>query len=159
MTGRAEALRLAAFVAVTRGTDPDYYLRRVHRWYSREFHTPLHLVDELSPDDVLRAYFEVNFETMVEGNDQEAVNKERDYLLQTDQDRREERFRADRDKAEADDYAKRIRAEEKAKGEQQSRDAVDLAAAVEKVKVALGDLPDRVAINFGSLGDEEPLGQ
>lgn len=65
-----EALRTLALadVAEARAGRPqgDYVLRRIFRWYSETFHTPLHLVDDLPLDDVLTAYYEANFEGMEE---------------------------------------------------------------------------------------------
>jgi len=42
--------------------DQEYQTRRILRWYSREFHTPLHVVSTLPLDDVFQAFFETHFE-------------------------------------------------------------------------------------------------
>lgn len=44
--------------------DADWEVRQVLRWYSRTFHTPLHEVEELAPEDVFRAWFETRYEQM-----------------------------------------------------------------------------------------------
>ena len=56
-------------IALANVSDPttEYFYRYVCRWYSKTFHTPLHVVlTELSPSDVLIAYFEEGYETMDE---------------------------------------------------------------------------------------------
>jgi hypothetical protein len=44
--------------------DGDYFIRKVFRWYSKEFSTPLHEVLELPLDDVLTHYWESQYEQM-----------------------------------------------------------------------------------------------
>jgi len=44
----------------------DYHYRHIARWYSRQFHTPLHVVDELPLIGVLTAFFEEKYENMEE---------------------------------------------------------------------------------------------
>lgn len=56
-----DALRLRALRSVWK-PDYDSSLRRIFRWYSEKFHTPLHEVPDLPLHDVLQAYFEVAFE-------------------------------------------------------------------------------------------------
>lgn len=48
------------------GGDPGYFLRKVHRWYSRNLNTPLHLVYDLPTEDVLQAYYETLYEDMTD---------------------------------------------------------------------------------------------
>jgi hypothetical protein len=69
----AEAVRLIALDLVfnsqrktPKELDPDYPVRRIFRWYSKAFHTPLHLVEELPLYDVLLAYWEEQFEALNE---------------------------------------------------------------------------------------------
>lgn len=59
-------LRLLALRAVLKPTkDPEYNLRRIFRWYSRTFNTPLHVVADLPLDDILQNYYEVTYEDLV----------------------------------------------------------------------------------------------
>ena len=81
------ALRLAAMAAVKK-PDPEYNLRAIHRWYSKTFYTPLHVVADLDPEDVYTAYFETHYEEM----DEEAREAEIKELLETP----EEAIEADR---------------------------------------------------------------
>lgn len=57
------AICLEALHAVMNG-DSAYQVRRILRWYSREFHTPLHVVEDLPLDDVIQVYFECEFEVL-----------------------------------------------------------------------------------------------
>lgn len=59
-----------------KGVDSDYELRQIFRWYSKTFSTPLHQVVELPLEDVLRAWYEEEFEGMKE-EDLEQVVRER----------------------------------------------------------------------------------
>lgn len=43
---------------------PAYMLRRIARWYSTEFSTPLHQVDELPLDDLMQAWYESQYEEL-----------------------------------------------------------------------------------------------
>ena len=42
----------------------DFQLRSIFRWYSKTFHTPLHIVEELPEFDILQAYFEDQYEQL-----------------------------------------------------------------------------------------------
>lgn len=66
-----KALRLIALKEVAAEvSSADYALRKVFRWYSKEFHTPLHQVDEIPIDDILRHYYEYNFEQLADSSSQ-----------------------------------------------------------------------------------------
>ena len=58
-----KAMRLCSYGAVKK-KDNEYLLRFVCRWYSREFHTPLHLVENYPVEEVLQHFFECRYETM-----------------------------------------------------------------------------------------------
>lgn len=70
-----DAVRLAALGAVAADSDSEYGLRKVFRWYSKTFYTPLHEVDALPLEDVLTAYWEEHFEQMEEQALEDAVAK------------------------------------------------------------------------------------
>lgn len=63
--------------------DRRRFFRRIFRWYSREFATPLHLVEELPVVDVLRNYYEAKVDEM----DDEALEAERLLLIETEAER------------------------------------------------------------------------
>lgn len=91
------AIRLISFREVTqKPSDVEYGLRRIFRWYSTTFHTPLHTVEELPLQDILVAYYESKYEDM-EPVDLEA---EREELLSTEVVRQKKN--ADRDAEAAD---------------------------------------------------------
>ena len=56
-------LQLSALEAVLTNSFA-HFERKVRRWFSKTFHTPLHTVDKLSWDYVLTHYYESIFENM-----------------------------------------------------------------------------------------------
>ena len=84
-----EALLVSALRGAVKPTAEDY-LKKVFRWNSKTFATPLHQVGDLPLDDVLGAYFEEQFADM----GQEELEAEI-RLVTEDADEREARERAD----------------------------------------------------------------
>lgn len=73
----------------------EYYMRLVTRWYSKTYHTPLHIVEEEVPlEDILLAYFEEKYEAM-ELDEREGVLAE---LTETDEQRVERLKKEDEEK-------------------------------------------------------------
>ena len=103
----ASAIRAQALLAVLK-PDQDYEVRRILRWYSKTFFTPLPVVEEMPFDDVLRDYFECHFEEMEE----DALEQIRLDLIETDEDRNKRLRAIDEEKADADEYARIVRQEE-----------------------------------------------
>lgn len=60
-----EAAQIRALLSVIQ-QDTEYHVRRIQRWYSKTFATPLHEVEDLPLEDVLLVYFEEAFESMPE---------------------------------------------------------------------------------------------
>lgn len=58
-----DRIRLSALRAVWK-PDTDAIIRRICRWYSKEYHTPLADVPDLPLDDILQAWFESNYENL-----------------------------------------------------------------------------------------------
>jgi primosomal protein N' len=58
-----EAIRTQALLDVME-EDFLYHYRRICRWYSQRFYTPLPQVETMHEDEVLRAFFETRFEEM-----------------------------------------------------------------------------------------------
>jgi hypothetical protein len=103
-----EAIRIQALRDVISGSDQDYLLRKIHRWYSKTFSTPLHEALDLPLEDVVRAWFEERFE----GLESEQLEELRQEILETPSER-EARLRvADAEAAEADEFAKLVEEEE-----------------------------------------------
>lgn len=60
---RIEAIRIRALRAVWR-PDHEALMRRIFRWYSEKYHTPLHLVQDLPEEDILQTWFEVQYQEL-----------------------------------------------------------------------------------------------
>jgi hypothetical protein len=58
-----DATKTKALKAIVK-PDMAASLRRIFRWYSKTFSTPLHIVDDLPLEDILQAYFEDMYENM-----------------------------------------------------------------------------------------------
>ena len=63
--------------------DSDFEVRRILRWYSKTFHTPLHEVEDLPSGEVFRAYFEDSIADM----HREQLLEQARLLLETPEDR------------------------------------------------------------------------
>ena len=62
-------IQILALDAVENTTFDSFY-RKVSRWYSKEFSTPLHIVESLDPIHVLQHYYEERFGEAYQPNDQ-----------------------------------------------------------------------------------------
>lgn len=110
-----KTLRILAMREVTRdASTPEYALRRIMRWYSKEFSTPLHVVNDLPLHDVLTHYYEANYENLSEDNDK-LIDEMRE-LSMTDDEQAAEQARKDR--AEYEDYLFNKETEEEAEVQQ-----------------------------------------
>ena len=72
--------------------------RRIFRWYSKNFSTPLHEVADLPLEDVLQAYYEDTYERL----DKDQIEPIRARLAETDDDRLR-RLEEEEENAEDDD--------------------------------------------------------
>ncbi len=102
-----ESIQHEAMQAVV-DPDDEAWIRRVCRFYSRTFHTPLHLVRELPLEDVLLAYFEELFEGLSEEDREERI----EFLLATPEERKKlgdrEKVLGERDDAFLDNLNKAV---------------------------------------------------
>lgn len=71
-------------------------MRRIFRWYSERFHTPLHLVEDIPLTDILQAFFEVQYEEL----DPEERHNLAIHLLETPEERAQREL-ADKSSEEA----------------------------------------------------------
>jgi hypothetical protein len=76
----AEALRLTAlrdvyFARNGLADEHGFNLRRIFRWYSHYFCTPLHVVEALPQIDVVRAYWEQRYEDLDDEQLEDAVRQ------------------------------------------------------------------------------------
>jgi primosomal protein N' len=80
-----EQLKQIALANVASPTS-EYYYRMICRWYSKTFHTPLHVVFTLPIQDIFLAYFEEGYEMM----DEEKKFEEMIRVIDPDFDAKEE---------------------------------------------------------------------
>ncbi len=99
-----QQIALAAIVA----PDAEAHYRRIFRWYSKTFATPLHEVAALPLYDVLLAYYEDRYELLDE-KEREAV---RVVLAETQSERSERLAAKDKDAQADDEWVAQIEAEE-----------------------------------------------
>jgi hypothetical protein len=104
------AIRLRALGAVVK-PNKDYIIRKVLRWYSKTFFTPLAQVEDLPLEDVFQAFYEEKYAEMSE----EEVEAERQELLTSDQDRYEQILAEEAEEAEMFETGKLMAAQMRAK--------------------------------------------
>ncbi len=75
------AIKILALKAADQPDWEDWY-RRICRWYSREFSTPLPQVMQMAEQEILQTYFEDKYEQMATSGD-ETVRKEYENLKET----------------------------------------------------------------------------
>lgn len=143
------AIRIQALRDVLKEPE-EYQFRAVFRWYSKTFHTPLHLVERLPLEDVLQAYYEEQFEEMEEPE----LHHEIDELTQTDEERQALKQSAETKSAADDEFIKFA--------QQQAAQTVK-SLPVTKPSAVVEPEPD-IKVNFidsnllEEFGDQDPLG-
>ena len=105
-----KAIQLQALLAVIKPDDAAE-TRKIVRWFSKTFHTPIAQVEEMPFEDVLQVYYEEKFEEMSE-DDLEKVKTE---LLESPLEKATRLKAEDAERADADLFAKLVEAEEKTK--------------------------------------------
>jgi len=125
--------------------DLDYLLRDIFRWYSKEFVTPLHVVETLPLEDVLRHYYEVKYAELSEHERLEEI----DRLLLTEEALRIRKEQEDADDADAFEYAKAAEKVEKSKAQAKEdlKPRVEPEATLPKLK-DMKELPQDMEITF-----------
>jgi hypothetical protein len=170
-----QQVRILALRNVRKGTI-DYHIRRIFRWYSKTFNTPIAAVEELPFEDVLLAYYEDHFENLSESR----ITEEVEETLLTDKQRREREIEEEVSKGISDDefleqaklaeIERRKKAEERkaqeGKAEQIIEKLESLGTAIKKLDlatVAKPEIPREIKIlpmpDLSSLDDlpaEEP---
>ncbi len=89
------AIRINALEAVLSGDSQEYIFRHILRWYSKNFYTPLHVVETIPLEDVLTAYYESKYEEMKDIE----LDMEKSSLLETDEEKAMRLRKEDEDKA------------------------------------------------------------
>jgi hypothetical protein len=112
--GIVKAARLLALKSVL-NPDEDYYLRRVFRWYSRTFHTPLHVVPDLPLEDILEAYYEHVYEEIVAEDEPDKVNSAIRELVETEEERIQREMEEEGQDLVTEDFLRKVMEEEEIK--------------------------------------------
>lgn len=144
---------VAMYSVISEGN--EYVLRNIFRWYSKEFATPLHIVESLPLDDVLRHYYEVHFSEL---NDQERA-EEIDRILLTEEKLRQRKTQEDADDADAYEFGKAAEQAEKIKEQKKAKekkpDPPSAPASLPDVSLKdLKELPPDIDIKFIDSDDE-----
>lgn len=108
-----------AFLSVLR-PDYDAWIRKVCRWYSRTFKTPLDQVEDLPINYVLQHYWETVFDEMEDAEKRQALME----LLETPEDRKK---RVEQEQRAEEDFVAAAQAEvdkEKIKNKQTLKKAI-----------------------------------
>jgi hypothetical protein len=109
------SLRVIAMRNVLSKNPPnDYTMRYISRWYSKEFSTPLHVVDTLPRHDVLLAYYESMYSEMKEDPKREQELNEHIQELVSPKDQ----SKAEAEKVEAFEFEKLVEEQEAKKGKE-----------------------------------------
>jgi uncharacterized protein (UPF0147 family) len=160
-----ESIRVKALLDVMEGHF-EYHFRRICRWYSTTFHTPLAEVDSLPMDFVLQAFFENRFEDMSKA-------ERKKLALEMTESEAEQKVRLAKEKAGSDEaFTKRIRKQaikdaKKAKDKAQATKeaaAATIASMADQEMVGTPNMPDlpEISMSFdGSgnlIGNEESFG-
>ena len=107
-----KAIKLLSFRNVTsQDADAEYILRKIFRWYSKTFYTPLHTIPDLPLEDVLQAYYECHYEEL----NLDQLEEERKLLIITPEEEEETNKQKDANAAESFEFMKEVEEEEKAK--------------------------------------------
>ena len=105
-----QAVRLRALAAVLH-PDRDYLIRRTIRWFSKTFHTPVAVVEELPLEEIVSTYYEEQYAQMTP----EQQQQEREDLLLSDEDRQAQVLAEEAEEAEMYEMSRLVVAEEEAK--------------------------------------------
>lgn len=112
--GLVKAARLLALKAVL-FPDENYYLRRVFRWYSRTYHTPLHIVPDLPLEDILEAYYEHVYEEVVAEDEPGKIEQAIRELIETEEERIKREMEEESQDIVTEDFLRKVMAEEEIK--------------------------------------------
>ncbi len=121
-----KAERILAMREVLRHHDgnpsEEFWLREVFRWYSETFSTPLHLVETLPVQDVVRHYYESTYKKVVENENASDLLVELQDLCSTEEEQRIEAEKKARAAMDEWKFLKDTEAEEKAAAEKRQKE-------------------------------------
>jgi hypothetical protein len=147
------ALRILALHEVVKANkgnpSADYVMRKIFMWYSEKFHTPLHQVDDLPVDDVMRAYYEYSYANASD----EGMEKELWRLTRTEQELDEEKRKKDEDELYFYEETKATLAEEEAAAVAAEKARLDKLKKIPVQRRVPGALKPQPGTKAGSMPD------
>jgi len=139
-----KALKIIALNNVVNGSE-DYELRRIFRWFSKTFNTPLHYVEELPIETVLQHYYENAYEEL-RSEDYREFEQEWSELIENEKERKERLQKAEAEKASEEEFLRISQEMAKKAAEKKS---ITLKGVGEQVPKIEEKVPDS-----GTLGKE-----
>ena len=134
------ALQVKALGSVLK-PDYDYLLRKVYRWFSRTYATPLDQAYEIPIEEVLQAWFEERYEGMDEADREE----EKVLLFETDRERAVRQNEEDRRKAEDEDALLIVQASVLKQEEKEAKKKGEIAPTVPGAQIV--SIPKQSLLN------------
>lgn len=117
----------------------EYHIRKLYRWYSKQFHTPLQECFDIPVEIVLMHFFEEKYEAMNEEELQEEVHS----LLETEDQRKERIEQEEQDKvAEYEMFRLAAQHNKKIEGKKKKLSETDLPASISKLTQKLNDVSE-----------------
>ena len=151
---------MLAMHGVVNGTG-EYNIRYIFRWYSKEFHTPLHVVETIPMEDILQNYFECNYERMSEFERKLEIER----LLMSDEELQAQKIKEDAEDADTFEFTKmsipnnvqdlEVTAE---KLGNKIRDSMADPVQNDKIPHIIEPLPENISINFEDPTTEDLSG-
>lgn len=168
-----KALQLNALNSVL-NPDYDYHHRQLQRWYSKEFYTPLHIVEELPIEDIVTTFYECRYQELKDDDEEGKLAEEIQQLIETDEERFRREMKEQSDSNDDDEFYKKVLEEEAKK--KKPKPTINLEDISNKPQEKLldtmenpidlpdlGSLPD-IKLDFGDpllfekLSDWDPMG-
>jgi hypothetical protein len=131
-----QVMRLRALKAVLY-PDSEYFLRKIIRWYSKTFSTPIEKVEEIPVEEILQAFYEERYEAMSE----EQLEEERETLIKDPEELRAEQLLEDQEEVDSFETRRIIAAEEEAQKKAAAQKKAKLLEAPQQVPGPLAIKP------------------
>lgn len=158
-----EAIRAQALLDAMVG-DFDFAYRRICRWFSSTFHTPLNEVEDYPIEYVLKHYFECQFESMTKAQQKKVAKEITETKAEKKRKKKEAKTKTDdafleriaREAREAEQAAKLKKEQEEERVKQHIAELADK----EMADLTIKDEPPDISLNFdegGNLLDEDSL--
>jgi glucan phosphorylase len=138
------SLRILALLAVRDKKDWDAAYRRVCRWYSTTFHTPLHQVFDLDESFVLQHYYEHTFGELEDAD----WRREAQEAIETPEERQ---ARLAREAIEDAELLRKAAADRHRLEERQKKAPISMSKVVDDVKREFEDAADKLQKALGDL--------